>query len=74
MCSAGGSRASVLCVLGGISWAGGIRVQERGVPGQGLRTRDCEGVSVVGVRAPSHPHPLNWGLQAQAFPVSSSKP
>lgn len=29
---------------------------------------------MVGVRAPSHPRPLNWGMQAQAFPVSSSKP
>lgn len=76
VCSAEGSRASVL-------W-------RRGTPRLGAfgsRRKVClarvsgreatEGASDGGgggVGAPSHPRPLSWGLQTQAFPLSGSKP
>lgn len=59
VCSAEGSRAGVLWAgCGGDSWAGGIWVQEKGVPGQGSRTGGCgrSECQMVGVGRPLPTH------------------
>lgn len=50
------------------SWSGGGPKLE-GVPGQETVEK-----SVRWWGAPSHPHPLNWGLETQDFPISASEP